>query len=253
MTLSHYDTPLYLEELGGWENRDLIGCFEKYCQVVFEEYKDLVTYWLTFNEINSNIMIRSFLPAGCEYILKHNFIKLHNQMVASAKVVKYAHDKYPQFNMGCMIAGMTSYPLTCDPKDILYNQHRRRETFYYAADVMVRGYYPSYAKRMWDDLELDENIFNQDNQALKDGIVDFFSFSYYQTSCDTTHKDVPMDGAGNIVLGAKNEYLQYSDWGWSMDLDGLRFILNEIHDRDQLPIMIVENGLGAIDTLENDG
>lgn len=254
VTLSHYDTPLYLiEEEGGWENRKLIDCFEKYCKVVFEEYKNDVTYWLTFNEINSAIMIRSFLPPGCDHIIRTNYVCLHNQMVASAKVVAYAHENYPKFKMGCMIAGMFSYPLTCDPKDVLYNQNRRREAFYYAPDVMVRGYYPSYAKRFWKEMNLDENIFTQDNEILKKGVVDFFSFSYYQTSCDTTHKDVPMDGAGNIVLGAKNQYLKYSDWGWSTDPDGLRYALNEIYDRYQLPIMIVENGLGAKDTIEADG
>ena len=69
----------------------------------------------------------------------------------------------------------------------------------------------------------------------------------------TTHKDVELDGGGNLSLGAKNPYLTYSDWGWSMDADGLRYILNEINDRYQIPIMIVENGLGAIDKLEEDG
>ena len=38
-----------------------------------------------------------------------------------------------------------------------------------------------------------------------------------------------------------------------MDADGLRYILNEIYGRYQVPIMIVENGLGAIDTVEADG
>ena len=62
-----------------------------------------------------------------------------------------------------------------------------------------------------------------------------------------------MDGAGNLVLGAKNQYLTYSDWGWSLDPDGLRYILNVLNDRYQLPLMIVENGLGAIDHVEEDG
>ena len=38
-----------------------------------------------------------------------------------------------------------------------------------------------------------------------------------------------------------------------MDADGLRYSLNEIYGRYQVPIMIVENGLGAIDTVEADG
>ena len=93
----------------------------------------------------------------------------------------------------------------------------------------------------------------EDLEILKEGRADFFSFSYYSTSCETTHTDAPKDGAGNLVLGYKNPYIQYSDWGWGMDADGLRYILNEIYGRYQVPIMIVENGLGAIDTVEADG
>ena len=85
------------------------------------------------------------------------------------------------------------------------------------------------------------------------GKVDFYSFSYYSTSCVTTHKNVEMDGAGNLTLGAKNPYIHYSDWGWGMDPDGLRYYLNEVYGRYQVPLMVVENGLGAIDTVEPDG
>ena len=132
VTISHYDDPLYMEEkLGGWQNRETIGLYEKYCHTIFEEYKDLVKYWLTFNEINSAIMAISFIPNCPDEIAKKGYIKLHNQFVASAKVVKYAHEHYPQFKMGCMIAGMISYPLTCDPKDVLANQHHMQDSFYY--------------------------------------------------------------------------------------------------------------------------
>lgn len=83
--------------------------------------------------------------------------------------------------------------------------------------------------------------------------MDFFSYSYYCTSDKSTHPDADRDGAGNFSFGAKNPYLQYSDWGWAMDPDGLRYSLNEINDRYGVPIMVVENGLGALDTLEEDG
>lgn len=51
----------------------------------------------------------------------------------------------------------------------------------------------------------------------------------------------------------KNPYLKASDWGWQIDPQGLRWALNEIWDRYQLPMMIVENGLGAYDEVEADG
>ena len=252
VTISHYDDPLYIEEhLGGWQNPDTISLYEKYCHTIFEEYKDLVKYWLTFNEINSAIMIASFVPGVSDETMKQCYIKLHHQFVASAKVVKYAHEHYPQFQIGCMIAGTVSYPLTCDPKDVLANQQHMQNGFYYCGDAMVRGYYPGYARKVWKKYGLDPSFFEKDAEVLKEGHVDFFSYSYYATSCETTHK-AEKDGAGNMSMGYKNEYIQYSEWGWGMDPDGLRFSLNEIYDRYQVPIMVVENGLGALDQLEED-
>ncbi len=253
VTISHYDDPLYIEEhLGGWENPDTIGLYEKYCHVIFEEYKDLVKYWLTFNEINSAIMFASFVPNAPLELIRPGYIRLHHQFVASAKVVKYAHEHYPNFKMGCMIAGFISYPLTCNPKDVLANQARIQDNFYYCGDTMVRGYYPSYARKTWKRYGLDESFFEKDAQILKEGHVDFFSYSYYATSCETVDKEAKKDGAGNMSMGYKNPYLEYSEWGWAMDSDGLRYSLNDIYDRYQVPIMVVENGLGAIDKLEDD-
>ena len=198
-------------------------------------------------------MIATFVPNIPAEKLVPCYEKLHNQFVASAKVVKYAHENYPQFKMGCMIAGMVSYPLTCDPKDVIANQQHMQNNFYYCGDVMVRGYYPGYARKTWKKLGMDARFFEKDAEILKECHVDFFSYSYYATSCETTHTDAVKDGAGNMSMGYKNEYIQYSDWGWGMDPDGLRYSLNEIYDRYQVPVMVVENGLGALDTLEEDG
>ena len=83
-------------------------------------------------------------------------------------------------------------------------------------------------------------------ETLKKGVVDFYTFSYYMTSCVTTHKDVEGIG-GNLLGGVKNPYLKASDWGWQIDPKGLRYALNEIYGRYQIPLMVVENGLGAYD------
>ena len=154
--------------------------------------------------------------------------------------------------MGCMIAGMVSYPLTCDPKDVLFNQQQMQNLFWYCSDVQVKGRYPFYARKIWDKYGLDHSFFEKDAEVLKQGKVDIFTFSYYSTTCNTTHNNVEKDGGGNLSLGAKNPYVTQSEWGWSMDPDGLRYILNEISDRYEIPIMIVENGLGAKDNLEED-
>lgn len=254
VTIQHYDVPLYLEEnLGGWKNRELIKLFDRYTETIFTEYKGLVKYWLTFNEINSVLMFKNLFSNYPMEKVKEDFLLLHHQFVASARAVKRAHEIDPTFLVGCMIAGGPStYPLTCDPKDVIATQSRLRENIYYATDVMVRGEYPYFAEHIWKKYDVKLDITEQDREDLKNGTVDILTYSYYSTSCCTTH-EVTETAGGNLNMGPKNPYLSYSEWGWSFDADGLRYSLNEYYGRYQIPIMVVENGLGAIDTLENDG
>ena len=212
-----------------------------------------MTYWLTFNEINSMLMGKVFGSAAPKGAFQGSYQALHNQFVASARAVQLAHAIDQDYRVGCMIAGMVDYPLTCDPKDVLKTQKQMQESFWYCGDVMVRGAYPAYAERMWEEDGVRIEMGEHDLEEIALGAVDFYTFSYYMTSCVTTHDDVALDGAGNLTMGAKNPYLEYSDWGWSKDPDGLRYILNEIYSRYEVPIMVVENGLGAIDTVEEDG
>lgn len=251
VTIYHYDLPLYLEEeYGGWKNRELIKFFDRYTETLFKEYKGLVKYWLTFNEINSIMMMKDLFPNYPKDKVKEDFQLLHNEFVASARAVKRAHQIDSNYVVGCMIAGGPSkYPLTCDPKDVLLTQHMLQENTYYSSDVMVRGEYPFYAKRIWDKYGIELDCTLEDVEDLKNGCVDMITFSYYSTGCATTHEYTEKAG-GNLDMGPKNPYLKYSEWGWSLDPEGLRYSLNEFYARYQKPLMIVENGLGAVDTLE---
>ncbi|MEG1527325.1 MAG: family 1 glycosylhydrolase [Erysipelotrichaceae bacterium] len=254
VTILHFDTPLYLEEeYGGWSNRKLIGFYDRFSELLFREYKGLVKYWLTFNEINMPLMSLDFTSSNISNELYQDVYQtLHNQFVASARAVKKAHEIDPEYVVGCMVCSFGNYPLTCDPKDVLKNQQINQQKMYYCGDVMVRGYYPSYANRDWFQHGVNLDITKQDIEDLKNGTVDMYTFSYYSSSC-VSSKKVEMDGKGNLTRGAKNPYIQYSDWGWGMDPDGLRIVLNELYDRYQIPLMVVENGLGADDKVESDG
>lgn len=257
VTITHDDDPAYLyAEYGGWSNRECIHFYLKYCETLFSHFKDHVTYWLTFNQINEMMLLAdSFgLAVTAEEVQlykKQLFQQIHHKLVASAKAVKLAHDKYPHFKMGCMLAcGPSIYPDTCHPKDILAAMEKIQENFY-CSDVMIRGYYPSFAKRIWKEAGIALHITEEDKEILREGTVDMYTFSYYYTNNISAQKTG--DGIGDFQVGVKNPYIAYSDWGWAVDPDGLRYCLNLIYDRYQLPIMIVENGIGAVDQIEEDG
>ena len=63
---------------------------------------------------------------------------------------------------------------------------------------------------------------------------------------DVTHENQETAN-GNMIGGVKNPFLKSSDWGWQIDPTGLRIALNQLSDRYQKPVFIVENGLGAVD------
>ncbi|MDO5348127.1 MAG: family 1 glycosylhydrolase, partial [Bacillota bacterium] len=265
VTLSHYEMPYALvEKYNGWASVEVISLFEKYCHTVFDRYKDLVKYWLTFNEINGGVTkLGTVLSLGCvkdysgpvveaDCSPQTRFKALHHQLVASAKVIAYAHKNYPQFKMGDMNVFLTSYPRTCDPLDVLENQKHNRVLNWFCSDVQVRGEYPSYMNHYFKEHYIDLKISDEDKKVLKEGTVDFYTCSYYMSSCITTHDD-DETVEGNLAGGVKNPYLEASAWGWQIDPDGLRYSLNEIYDRYQIPIMVVENGLGAYDTRSDDG
>lgn len=253
VTIFHYDLPVYLEEeLGGFVSRRLIDCFEKYAETLFREYNGLVKYWLTFNEINSPILIRNYLPDYPKEAVRASLQSLHHQFVASARAVRAAHRINPEMMVGAMLAGVCSYPLTSNPDDVLANQRRLQDEFFYSGDTMARGAYPYYAKRLWDEYDVTLSTEPQDFVDLREGKVDMVTFSYYSTGCITTDENAEK-AKGNFTTGAKNPYLKYSEWGWSIDGKGLRYFLNELYGRYGLPLMVVENGLGAVDELEEDG
>ncbi len=265
VTISHYEMPYALvEKYNGWEGRECIEYFMNYCKAIFARYQNKVKYWLTFNEINAgtmpmgNVLSLGTVKGYTGPITKvpdnpqARFQGLHHQFVASAKAVIYAHENYPQFKLGNMICFVTSYPGTCNPDDIIACQEQMRIMNWFCSDVQVRGEYPAYIWRYFEKNNINVKMEDGDVQLLKEGTVDYYTFSYYMSNCVSLDPNAAAI-EGNITGGLKNPYLEASDWGWQIDPKGLRYTLNEIYDRYRIPLMVVENGLGAYDKLEEDG
>lgn len=265
ITISHYEMPFALtEKYNGWASRECIGLYVKYAETLFKRYKGKVKYWLTFNEINAGAMpMGGFLSLGIlnegttdftnqTDIPKLRFQGLHHQFVASAHAVKAGHEIDPDCKIGCMLCYVTTYPLTCNPDDILKAQKQNQILNQFCGDVQVRGEYPSFMNRYFRENGIDIQMEFGDLEAIKEGCVDYYTFSYYMSNCATASPE-QTSSSGNLMGGAKNPYLESSDWGWQIDPKGLRYTLNEIYGRYRIPLMVVENGLGAYDKKEEDG
>lgn len=256
VTLCHFDIPLALvEKYGSWRSRKVIDCYLHYCDVVFRRFKGKVRYWITFNEINM-LMHLPFMGAGIrfeerEHPLQIKYQAAHNELVASALAVKLAHEISSENLVGCMLAAGSVYPYSCNPEDVWESRKKDRENYFFI-DVQSRGAYPSYAKKYLEQQGIHLEILPEDKTILKENTVDFISLSYYNSRCVRADGKGEASG-GNVFASAKNPYLTCSQWGWPIDPLGFRITLNDLYDRYQKPLFVVENGLGAIDYIEENG
>ncbi len=266
VTLMHFDMPFHLlKRYGGFSSRRVIDYFETYARTVFERYKGKVRYWITFNEINfacipmGNLEVLGiYEPATTDYTMpvddmQKRYQALHHVFLASARAVKASHAIDQRIQVGCMIAHVTLYPRTCHPSDMLYVQQQDHLFNDFCADVQVRGKYPYYIQQYFKEQGIILSIEKEDEKVLEEGCVDYYSFSYYMSNCLTLEEGEQDVTAGNLLDGVRNPYLDTSEWGWQIDPIGLRYTLNKVYDRYGIPVMIVENGLGAQDKVEEDG
>ncbi|MEH7491187.1 glycoside hydrolase family 1 protein [Neobacillus niacini] len=256
VTLSHYEIPLNLvQKYNGWADRRTVEFFVHYAETVFNRYKGKVKYWLTFNEINIST-ISPYIGSGILIDEVENkeqtvYQALHHQFVASARAVKAGHAIIPDSMIGCMLARMEVYPETCNPDDVLEALKEDQMNLFFT-DVQVRGYYPSYMLSYFEENNIKIEMLPGDEEILLQHPVDFLSFSYYMTMVASGAPGKKKE-KGNFFSGVKNPYLAASDWGWQIDPKGLRITLKKMYDRYQVPLFIVENGLGAYDRVEEDG
>lgn len=252
VTISHYEMPLGLvRTYGGWRDRRLVTFFERYCRTLFSEFGDLVTYWLTFNEINV-AEFNPWMPTGInmhvgdEGYWQAIYQAAYHQFIASARAVELAHSLNKGLKVGCMTLAGAVYPRTCHPLDVVAADDFQRDMFAFA-DVQITGKLGPYLKQMMVHHGVTLETMPGDDEVLQAGTVDFIGFSYYSSLVKSgTRENMPM-AKGNMVSGVENPYLETSAWGWQLDPVGLRLTLRMLYYRYQKPLFIVENGLGAVD------
>ncbi|WP_081332179.1 6-phospho-beta-glucosidase [Pediococcus pentosaceus] len=263
ITLAHFEMPYHLvKKYNGFSDRHVIDLYVRFAETCFKRYKDKVKYWMTFNEINNQSMYNNdFLMAtnsglvfkGDENREAAMYQAAHYELVASAKAVKLGHEINPDFQIGCMINFTPFYPLNAAPNNIMLTE-RLMQRRYWFSDVHVNGVYPENVETYLQQKGYRPDITEADREILKAGTVDYVGFSYYNSNTVALPEGRSIDE--NLApedVTVENPYLATSDWDWPIDPVGLRYSLNWLNDRYHLPMFIVENGLGAYDTVESDG
>ena len=263
-----------MEKYDGWVSPEVIPHCYRYLKFLIDEYKDEVKYWLTFNEINMVTAVpwlgggiildryggfeipKGFRPFGplppemAERWDNSSHQALHHQFIASAMIVKYAHETAPQCLIGNMFNLHHLYPETPSPADAL-RAHQESEYNMFFCDVMAKGYYPKWILSYYGRNNIHIKWYENYEKILAEGKVDFISLSYYLSSIVTADPQ-RQERIGSFIRTLHNPHIETSDFGWQIDPTALRISLNELRDRFDLPIYIVENGIGAFEELNED-
>lgn len=253
ITMSHYDIPLHLvTEYGGFANRKVIDFFVKYARVLLERYKGRVKYWIVFNQVNlvpgiqfGSLGIYNDQAENMEELM---YQAVHNQFVAAARTKELAEQIDPEAMIGTMLADFTCYPASCKPEDVVQTMQLNRIQQYFFSDVQLRGEYPGYMLRYFRDRGIHLEISEEDEELLKNNKMEFLAIAYYASKIvdSTKNKLEPFDVS-------QNPNLKPTPWDWRMDPLGLYNCMSQYWDRYEVPLMIAENGFGALDTVEADG
>lgn len=250
ITLFHYELPLKLvTEYGGWRDKRLIEFYARFARTCFERYQGKVRYWILINQINL-IYVESFNSLGilCDQVdnlEEAKYQAIHNQFVACSLATKLGREIDPEFKLGMMISDHNCYPETASPEDVFSTLQKNQMSQFFYGDVRIRGQYPGYALRYFEDHQLNIAMTEEELDLIHSYTADYMAFSYYYSRMNSA-----VHNTADLNDISRNPLLPASIWGWCVDPLGLRNSLNVYYDRYQLPLMIAENGLGALDELK---
>lgn len=277
ITLYHYDLPWALvEKYNGWLNRQVVADFEYYARYIINEFKDKVKYWTTINEQSIIVQYwtqKCYIPEDMRNNNQLRYQINHHMNLAHAIACKLVHEIVPNGLVGAAIGYSPIYPLTSKPEDVMaaQNAHDLRNGFY--LDIYFKGIYTKSAMIYLENHGLAPIIEEGDMEIIKEGYSDFLALNYYASECakacpegagkEIRYSGVNLSGKKGKISGfethpgfyemCKNPNLDTTDWDWAIDATGLEYIFRDIYMRYNKPLMVTENGLGAFDTLSEDG
>lgn len=250
VTMSHYDMPLHLvTKYGGFANKEVLDFFTRYSRILLERYGHKVNKWIVFNQINL-IPTVQFKSLGIYDGQSDNMEELmyqavHNQFLASAKTKEIAKELNLPVQIGTMVADCTFYPATSKPEDVVWTMKKNRMQYFYT-DVQLRGEYPGYALHYFNENNIHNDVTDNDKHLLANNTMDFLEISYYYSRVVSYGEhSILGDSAG------QNPYLEPTPWEWRVDPLGFYNALSQYWDRYHVLIMVAENGIGAIDKIED--
>jgi 6-phospho-beta-glucosidase len=271
LTIYHWDLPQALQDAhGGWESREVIGDFDRYCRLLYARYGDRVRHWVSLNEQNYFVGLgyeRGAHPPGVTDLARMQAAN-HHASLANATAIASFRELVPDGLIGPSFAYTPVYPVSPAPEDVLAAEEAEEHLSHWWMDVYAWGRYPESTLRYLADRGAAPPVRPGDLEVLAAGTPDFLGVNYYQTYTVTWNPADGLDGQRMNTSGEKgagwevgvagrfrtvpNPHAAYTDWDWTIDPTGLRIGLRRIATRYGLPVLVSENGLGAFDEVQVD-
>ncbi|WP_313184662.1 glycoside hydrolase family 1 protein [Lacrimispora sp.] len=275
-TIYHYDMPMALvEKYDGWISRQSVEDFASYGEFLILRYGDRIKNWLIINEQSIIVEFwkkKNYIPPKYHDNPQIKFQINHHMNLAQARVSSLIHKYVKDGRAGSAIGYSPVYGLDSSPKNMLAMLNAEDLKNHFFLDIYFKGEYAPGALNYLKEQQMAPEIHEGDMEIIGEGCLDFLGVNYYASKCvkyPDKEKNHLIEAKSNLTgqkggMGAyevmpdfyeyiKNPNADTNDWDWTIDPDGMEYLLRDIYERYRIPMMITENGIGARDMLEADG
>ncbi|VTT10032.1 glycosyl transferase family protein [Streptococcus gordonii] len=269
-TLYDYDLPQALvNKYKGFLNRKVIDFYITYVSTIFEHFKGRIKYYTPFNEPNLFYLDVEYIMGVKDLTEKEKWQAEHHITLAYVRCVNACHQIDPSAKIGPNSATQMIYPENYNPKVVHQAVKNMYLTNWAYLDIYVRGYYPQYFLNYLEEIDCLPKFEDGDLELIASVKPNFISTTYYSTNVvktgdgefglegqkDSRAPEPKMMQEALVQYRANNlnPYTDETEWGWIVDPDGFYYQLMEMYHRYQLPILILENGMGATEEIDEKG
>ncbi|MEY8370257.1 glycoside hydrolase family 1 protein [Aerococcaceae bacterium 50-4] len=254
INLYHFDMPLALQEIGGWESKEVVEAYVEYAKTCFELFGDRVKKWFTHNEpivpVEGGYLYQFHYPAIVD--MKRAVQVAYHENLASAKAIKVYHDLNLDGEIGIILNLTPSYPRNeNDSEDV--KAARLADAFFNRSflDPAIKGKFPEDLVELLTELDYLPDYTDEELAIIRENTIDLLGINYYQPrrikkkeSIERlSDKPMPDDYFDNYIWPERkmNPYR-----GWEIYEKGIYDCLINVRDNyGNIPCFISENGMGV--------
>jgi len=262
VTIHHWDLPQYLQEKGGWLNRDTCAAYAKYAKVCFDAFGDRVRHWTTFNEPRyltfSGYLIGNYPPGHQD--VQETVTASYHVMLASAMAVREFRRGGYQGQIGVVHSFSPVYGVDDSVRTQIAVRHAENFFNNWILDTAAVGEIPG---DLLGELSkcCDLSFMNEEDMAvIRRYTVDFLGLNYYARAVikpyESGETTLIVNNAGSKAKGTSQTIIKgwfeqvrpegsrYTEWDTEIFPEGLYEGIRRVWKKYHLPIYITENGIG---------